>query len=150
MMKKIYFLSLILLIPMLSFGQKDEEAAKQLIKDVFEDIWSELDSTKLSYYHTDDFLILENGEVWTNDSIANYQKKQLKRENRAKRNNRFEFVKVEKSKNTIWLAYQNYATWTSEGKLVGKAHWLESAVAIKVKGKWKLKMLHSTYVKEDH
>ena len=148
-MKKIYFFLLILLTPSLCFGQKDEDLVKQLIQDVFDGIWSDLDSTKLAMYHTEDFVILENGEIWTNDSIANYQNKQLKRENRAKRNNRFEFVKVEKTKNIIWLAYQNYATWTSEGEIVGKAHWLESAVAVKIKGKWKLKMMHSTYVKDE-
>lgn len=147
-MKKLPLFILILLIPTFSFGQKNEDLAKQLIKDVFQDIWSDFDSTKIADYHTKDFLLLENGEIWNNDSIVNYQKKQLKREKRAKRENKFDFVKIEQSKNTIWLVYQNYAVWSIDGKTTGKAHWLESAVIVKIKNKWKLKMLHSTYVKD--
>lgn len=71
--------------------------------------------------------------LWNNDSIRNYQAKELKTNGNTKRENKFDFIKVEKTGNEIWVAYHNYATWTADDKVVGKAHWLESAVAIKTK-----------------
>lgn len=149
-MTKYYFIILLMscssLVTAQSTASKEEEIVKQLIKDVFQDVWSDFDSEKIKKYHTDDFLLLEDGMVWNNDSIMSYQQKQLKANKRVIRKNDFSFVRTEKLDNAVWVAYQNYATWTSDGKTVGNAHWLESAVAIKTKEGWKLQMLHSTRV----
>ncbi|WP_338763222.1 DUF4440 domain-containing protein [Bernardetia sp. ABR2-2B] len=128
---------------------KEEEAIKQLIQNVFDDVWGELDSTKIEKYHTDDFLLLEHGEVWTNDTIKSYIAKARQSEKLPKRTNSFEFIRFVKSKNSIWFAYQNYATLSVDGKVTRELQWLESAVAIKTKQGWKLQMLHSTRVKRD-
>lgn len=122
--------------------------AQNLIIGSFDDIWSDLDSEKIPQYHTDDFILLENGEVWNNDSIVNYQTKTKLRRNRPQRINRFEFLETKVTGNTVWMAYQNYAAFSQDQKVVGRAHWLESAVAVKTKEGWRLEMLHSTYVKE--
>lgn len=147
-MKKFYFFILLMSFSSLAIGQsnssKDEEVVKQLVRDAFEDIWSKLDAEKIKEYHTDDFLLLENGVLWNNDSITSYQRKELRANINTKRHNKFNFVKTEKSGNTIWVAYHNYASWTVDEEIVGKAHWLESAVAIKTEDGWKLQMLHST------
>ena len=46
--------------------------AHGLIQGAFDDLWGGLDSTKILEYHTDDFSILEQGEVWDNQMIKNY------------------------------------------------------------------------------
>jgi len=151
-MKKIAIFILFSLICQFSFAQmgamQDEEIAKRLVIGAFEEIWSNLDSTMIKHYHTDDFLLLENGVLWNNDSIRDYQKKTLERTIKWKRENKFDFVRVKKSANSIWLAYHNYATWTIDSNIIRKVHWLESAVAIKTRDGWKLQMLHSTRIQE--
>ncbi len=149
-MRRVYLIILVMLISNNSIGQNNKLTGKELVKKViigsFDDIWSNLDSIKIKKYHTDDFLLLEHGEVWTNATIKNYQKKALQASEIPKRINRFEFIEVKISGNTAWLAYHNYATFSIENKVVGNAHWLESATAIKTKSGWKLQMLHSTRI----
>lgn len=127
-----------------SFEQ--DQIIKDLISNAFEDIWSDFDTTKILDSHTEDFIILEQGEVWDNDRIKKYMKKSLSQNNKSKRNNSFEFININWSENRIWAAYHNYANWTIEDKIVGKAEWLESAVAIKTPKGWRLQMMHSTGV----
>lgn len=152
-MKYISIIALFLLFPPICFAQSqsaaDKEAAKQLVIDSFEDIWSDLDAEKIPLYHTEDFIILEQGVVWNNDSIRNYQAMELASGRNLKRHNKFDFVKVEEQGDAIWLAYHNYATWTKDSKVVGNAHWLESAVAVKTEEGWRLQMMHSTGVRNE-
>ncbi|MEO9964487.1 MAG: DUF4440 domain-containing protein [Reichenbachiella sp.] len=128
---------------------EEEQAAKQLIIDIFQDLLSDFDSTKVETHLTSDFLLLEHGEVWNNDTIKNYIRKALIYPDSTVRNNRFEFIKFEKSGDMIWLAYDNYAYWTKNGNVVGRMHWLESAVAVKKGSGWKLKMMHSTRIQNE-
>ncbi|WP_338812653.1 DUF4440 domain-containing protein [Bernardetia sp. Wsw4-3y2] len=129
---------------------EEKQSIKQLIQSAFDDVWGELDSTKIEKYHTDDFLLLEHGEIWTNDTIKScYIAKARTAEKLPKRTNSFEFIRFVKSKNSIWFAYQNYATLSIDGKKIMDLQWLESAVAIKTKQGWKLQMLHSTRVARD-
>ena len=65
-----------MLFTTISFGQVSNETDKTLIKNLviesFDEIWSKLNSKNIDKYYTKDFLLLENGEVWNNDSITNY------------------------------------------------------------------------------
>ncbi len=126
----------------------DEFLVKQLIVNSFDEVWSNLDTNKVSDFHTDDFILLENGVIWNNDSILNYQKNELARmqEYGYERKNKFEFIKVEESEESIWVAYDNFATWISDDEITSRAHWVESAVAVKTADGWRLQMLHSTPV----
>ena len=125
-----------------------EQAIHQLVIDAFDQVWSALDTNSLARLHTDDFLLLEHGEVWTNDSIINYQRRAMvgMLEQGYQRTNRMEFLTTEASCDLAWTAYHNYGTWTVGQDTTGQAHWLESAVAVKTAEGWKLKMLHSTRV----
>ena len=125
-----------------------EQAIQQLVIDAFDQVWSALDTNSLARLHTDDFLLLEHGEVWTNDSIINYQRRAMTGmlEQGYQRTNRMEFLTTEGSGNLAWTTYHNYGTWTVGQDTTGQAHWLESAVAVKTAEGWKLKMLHSTRV----
>lgn len=137
----------------LSFGQVSNETDKKLIKNLvmesFDEIWSKLNSKNIDKYYTKDFLLLENGEVWNNDTIANYLDKALLDKPNPIRINTIEIIDTKVTNKTAWVAYHNYATFSIDGKIVFKAHWLESATAILTDKGWKLDMLHSTPIKKD-
>ncbi|MEL6673363.1 MAG: hypothetical protein AAFR61_14260 [Bacteroidota bacterium] len=125
---------------------EEEQAAKALIQGSFDEIWGGVDSTAIAKYHTDDFIILEHGEVWDNDRIKVYIRGQLQRENRPLRINKMEYISVEKYGASIQMAYHNFAEFVRADTLVGKGQWLESALAVKTPEGWRLKMMHSTRV----
>ncbi|NER18368.1 nuclear transport factor 2 family protein [Spongiivirga citrea] len=119
------------------------KAVQQLVQDVFDDVWSDYKKETLNKYHTKDFIILEHGEVWTNDTIADWCVRAAKRDQGVERINSFDFFKTEKTADRIWMAYHNYATFKgSQGE--SKMQWLESVIAIKTDSGWKLQMMHST------
>ncbi len=122
--------------------------AKDLIQGSFDDLWAGLDSTKIQKYHTEDFIVLEQGEIWDNNRIKTYMESQLARPNRPKRTNAMDYISIEKYGNSIQIAYWNYAEFKTGDSLVGKASWLESALAVKTKEGWRLKMMHSTRVRQ--
>ena len=127
----------------------ETQIAKDLIQGAFDDLWGGVDSTKMSKYHTDDFIILENGAVWDNDRIKQYMRKQLEDTVRPKRINRMNYISIDKYGESMQIAYHNYAEFVRADTLVGKASWLESALAIKTNEGWRLKMMHSTYSGSD-
>ena len=126
--------------------KEEEEIAKNLIQGSFDEIWGGVDSTQIKNYHTDDFIILEHGEVWDNDRIKEYIRSQHLREERPKRINRMEYISIEKYGPSIQIAYHNYAEFVQADTLVGKGQWLESALAVPTSEGWRLKMMHSTRV----
>ena len=58
-------------------------------------------------------------------------------------------IEIKIANKMAWIAYQNYATFSSDNKIIRKAHWIESATAILTEGGWKLEMLHSTRIKNE-
>ncbi|MBK9319657.1 MAG: DUF4440 domain-containing protein, partial [Bacteroidetes bacterium] len=113
-----------------------------------DEIWSKLNSKNIDKYYTKDFLLLENGEVWNNDSITNYLDNAILRKPNPKRMNTIEIIDIKIANRMAWIAYQNYATFSTDNKSL-KAHWLESATAILTETGWKLEMLHSTRIKNE-
>lgn len=124
---------------------EETEIAKNLIQGAFDDLWAGVDSNKIAKYHTDDFIILENGEVWDNDRIKEFMRKQLANENRGKRINKMDYISIDKYGPSMQIAYNNKAEFYQNDSLVGKSSWLESALAVKTKEGWRLKMMHSTW-----
>lgn len=125
------------------------QIAKDLIQGVFDDIWSARDSTKLLDYHTKDFVILENGEVWDNTRIKKFMRDQMSRQNRPDRINKMDYISVDKYGESIQLAYQNHADFIRNDSLLFEGNWLESALAVKTEKGWRLKMMHSTWVNKE-
>jgi len=136
----------------LSIGQSTEVSPteqaeiKALVQGIFDDVWGGLDSTKILDYHTEDFIILENGELWDNADITAYVRNSLKNKVIHKRENSFEYISMEKQGSSIWAAYHNYASFSVAGKETGKGYWLESIVTIPTDDGWRLRMMHSTWV----
>lgn len=127
---------------------QETEIAKALIQGAFDDLWAGVDSTKINTYHTDDFIILEQGEIWDNDRIKKYMVRQLQNENRPKRTNKMDYISIEKYGPSMQIAYYNHATFTQADTLAGTARWLESALAVETEQGWRLKMMHSTWAPE--
>ena len=143
----------LVLFTTISFGQGSMETDKTLIKNLvvesFDEIWSDLNAKNIDKFYTKDFLLLENGEVWNNDTIANYLNNAILRKPKPKRLNTIEIIDIKIANGKAWVAYHNYATFSIDDKIVRKAHWLESAVAILTEDGWKLEMLHSTRIKNE-
>lgn len=129
-----------------SVSSEEEKEVKRLVQGIFDDVWGGLDSTKILDYHTEDFIILENGELWSNKEIKSYIKRSLQSEKKTARLNSFDYISMEKQGSAIWAAYHNYATFSVSGKETGKGYWLESIVAIPTNQGWRLRMMHSTWV----
>ena len=123
---------------------EETKIAKNLIQGAFDDLWGGVDSTKISLYHTEDFIILEHGEVWDNDRIKKFMRGQLKNINRPTRINKMEYIAIDKYGPSIQLSYFNTADFVQADSLVGQGKWLESALAVSTPEGWRLKMMHST------
>lgn len=127
----------------------DQAAVHQLIQDIFDNIWSGTDTSYVGRYHTDDFVLLEHGEVWTNDTIRNYQLRKAAnpQADAPARKNSFAHFRTSQNGDEIWTAYHNYGHWvTADQDTVSAYEWLESAVAVRTDTGWKLRMMHSTRV----
>jgi len=127
---------------------EEKKIAQNLIQGAFDDLWGGLDSTKILQYHTQDFYILEQGKVWDNNRIKEFMKAQLAREVQLRRVNKMKYLTVEKIGSIINIAYENRAEFYKADSLVGKAEWLESALAIPTTDGWRLRCMHSTFVPE--
>ena len=126
---------------------EETQIAKDLIQGAFDDLWGGVDSTKILDYHTEDFVILEQGQVWDNDRIKQYMRGQLAREERPLRINKMNYLSIDKYGPSIQIAYYNDADFMEGDSLVGQARWLESALAVPTPDGWRLKMMHSSRVR---
>lgn len=152
-MKKSFQLLLILFISASAAGQTPGEANEALIKDLivdsFQGIFSDLDPEALKEHCTEDFLLLETGEVWDMERMREYVARAREQKNRSERINSFEFIEIKIEGKMAWTAYHNTAHFKRNGEVVGEMNWLESATAILTEDGWKLQMLHSTVVEDE-
>ncbi|UJH92795.1 nuclear transport factor 2 family protein [Antarcticibacterium sp. 1MA-6-2] len=145
------FFLMLLSVPVVAQNsvEDEEQQIKDLITNYFNDIFSKNEQDKLSDYQTEDYLLLENGEVWDTEIIKGYMEKAAARERSPERINTFKFIEVKVSGDLAWAAYHNNAVFKRDGEKLGEMNWLESATAIRTKDGWKLQMLHSTIVKKE-
>ena len=80
------------------FGQSlietDKSRIKELIIKSFDEIWSELNSKNIDKYYTKDFILLENGVVWNNESISTYLDKAILKKPIPIRVNSIEIIEI--------------------------------------------------------
>lgn len=145
-MNKILLLLSVTFILSLSEGdaQSDEVAIKQSITKLFDGL-SFLDEAMIRGELTDDFQLLEDGLVWNADSLVGVLHKVDKAT--FSRVNRFEFLKVEQKGNVAWVSYFNYASVAVKDRKFD-LKWLESAVLLKTRNRWRIAFLHSTRIKQ--
>ena len=133
-----------------AFSQSsDQLQIEQLIQNSFDEIFSNYEVDKLIDFYTEDFLLLEQGEVWDMAIIRDYLTKAKSNLTPPTRTNRFEFIKTDVEGDRAWVAYHNYATISRDGQVLREIYWLESATAIRTTNGWRLDMLHSTRVDQE-
>jgi hypothetical protein len=125
--------------------EKDNpEILKKILIDYFNGIKTQ-DLAILDSLTTSDFVLFEDGMIWTNDSLirTNPKIRTIKREWT------FDFIKVDIDNESGDLVYYNHGHFVINDTIERKREWLESATFKKVNGNWKLKFLHSTVRKKD-
>ncbi len=129
-------------------AQKDlteQEKVKAAITDMFQEL-ANRNSEKIKDYCEPDIQILENGVIWTLDTLV----KKIKSNNATdfKRINTFDFLNVTVDRKSAWPTFNNNAEITRNGEHF-RVEWLETAILIKKKNKWRIKVLHSTLLKRE-
>ena len=144
-MKKFLIFSIILAyIPFTGVAQNapDAQQIEELIQKSFDVVFSEKDLSKFDDFYTEDFILLEHGEVWDKEKIE--QMMLMIKDDPSERINEFDFIEVKINGDMAWVAYHNKAIFKRNGTITGELNWLESATAIKTEDGWRLEMLHST------
>jgi hypothetical protein len=131
-----------------SSEMKKEDQIKELISNSFQKIFSDLDPQALDTYCTQDFLLLETGEVWDMERMRNYLDRASEQKSKVIRFNSFDFIEIKIEGKMAWVAYHNKAEFKSGEEVVRELNWLESATAILTEEGWKLQLLHSTIAEE--
>ncbi len=122
-----------------------KRAVEQTIIDLFESL-SANDSISLRALTTPDILLFEYGNIWTLDTLL-VRAYRPARAKDFKRINTIHFISTSVEKNTAWSSYRNKAEITSNGKQ-RVIEWIESVVLIRSNKKWRIKLLHSSLVKQ--
>jgi len=110
---------------------------------LFFDDLARLDTAALRHHVSSDFVLLEDGSVWNLDSLNQALAKMIGKP--FTRTNTIEVISTRKRADVVWISYYNTAHITlAEKKRIIK--WLESAVLVKEKSRWKLTLMHSTTI----
>ena len=90
---------------------------------------------------TVDYILIEDGEIWTMDKEIDHYKKSAHRI--LNRQDQFNILFVKIQGNSAYAVYGLKSVITEGGKLLTK-RWNESAIFRKVQGTWKIALIHST------
>ena len=90
---------------------------------------------------TDDYLLIEDGEIWNMEKEAAYYKQNEKRV--IEREDHFDLNYMKILDNTAYVVYKLRSDITENSKLIQK-NWNESVIFRKVDGKWRIALIHST------
>jgi len=141
-MKKIALI--FLLFTQFSFAQTPEKGEVQQVITRFFDALSVTNIPQMKAEVSDGFILLENGEIWTIDTLAN--KISRPKPEGYLRQNSFDFIETKVEKNRAYVYYKNKAEITSKTRNA-TVKWLESAILRKEKGRWRMEFMHSTPMK---
>ena len=133
-----------LLSTQFSFAQTTEKAEVQQVITRFFDALSVTNIPQMKAEVSDDFMLLENGEIWTIDTLAN--KISRPKPEGYLRQNSFDFLSTKIDKNRAYVYYKNKAEISSKTRSA-TIKWLESAILRKEKGRWRMEFMHSTPMK---
>jgi hypothetical protein len=141
-MKKIALI--FFLFTQFSYAQTPEKGEVQQVITRFFDALSIANIPQMKAEVSDGFILLENGEIWTIDTLAN--KISRPKPEGYLRQNSFDFIETKIEKNRAWVYYKNKAEITSKTRNAS-IKWLESAILRKEKGRWRMELMHSTPMK---
>jgi hypothetical protein len=141
-MQKFKVLSFLSIILFSSISHGTENTPFVTVQEFFA-ATSASDHNRLRAIATEDFQLLEVGEVWDIDKLIS-----VIQPTDMKRLNYFNLISTKVMENVAWVSYWNKAKFV-RGDNEGQAYWLESAVLIKSNSKWRIQMLHSTRINEE-
>jgi len=147
-LRKVIFLTIAIYISGLLQAQqifsKQEQEIQQSVIEMFQAL-SDRDSTTLKAYCSSDITLYEYGQIWTIDTLI---RKAITMNQSAdfKRNNTFDFIKVEADKTVAWVTYWLNSTITKDTKET-VIQWLETVTLVRERKQWKVKHLHSTLIR---
>jgi hypothetical protein len=144
-MKTISILTMILGLGLLTNCEQkkdDPEILKKILTDYFDGIKTQ-DLEKLNSLTTSDFVLFEDGVIWTNDSLVTMKEKFSSFKGAWK----FDNISVNIDESSGDIVYFNHGDFVFNDTIKMKIDWLESATFRKVDGKWKMNFLHSTVKK---
>ena len=121
----------------------DAQAAKQVIADYYDLFYRRLDERGYRALLTDDYLLLENGEIFdANGDIASMPKAG----DGYTRSDAFDFRTVRMLGDTAYVIYFLRSAVVEKTEAARNLEWLESAVLRRTGGHWRVAVLHSTRV----
>jgi hypothetical protein len=141
-MKKIALF--VLLSTQFSFAQTSEKTEVQQVITRFFDALSVANIPQMKAEVSYGFILLENGEIWTIDTLAN--KISRPKPEGYLRQNSFDFLSTKIDKNRAYVYYKNKAEISSKTRNA-TIKWLESVIFRKEKGRWRMEFMHSTPMK---
>lgn len=122
-----------------TFASDDAEAARQTMRDFFR-AWSEGNERWYRTLCAEEYLLVEDGEIWDYErDVAMLAKRQKD----YKRSDHFEFRHTFLRGDTAYVVYE-LTSEIYEGGQTRHRKWLESAVLVRRDGRWQVALLHST------
>lgn len=125
---------------------KEEQRVQETVMAFF-DALSARDSVRLKSFCAPDILLLEYGAVWNLDTLI---RRAITANTAAdfKRKNSIDFINTSVDNRTAYTIYNLHSEVSQNGKQMS-IHWLETVVAVKENDRWKIKVLHSTRLKQE-
>jgi ketosteroid isomerase-like protein len=133
---------MILMVMVIGGCEMAERPAFNMVQRLFAAM-SAYDYQAMSETVTDDFQLLEDGEIWRIDELKMAVERM---EGNATRRNYFSVIKSVPNGDMMWISYWNRADVSYGNNENRSRSWLESVVLKKVAGEWKIHLMHSTVV----
>jgi ketosteroid isomerase-like protein len=92
-----------------------------------------------------DYILIENGEIWNLEKELGYMKSKMSE--KTVRQDHFDFKTVKIIGDVAYLVYELRSEITRDGA-VKNIQWTESAIVSKYSGAWRIKLIHSTKIRE--
>jgi len=127
-----------------SWCQHDSTKIITLLKNDYSTM-PNLDLDKHKSNCTEDYLLIEAGDIWDMKREAQWYNDPSSKVTDRKDQFEFKYIRIEG--NIAYAVYNLKSAIVKEGKLV-QMNWNESAIFRRVKGEWKIALIHSTPVKE--
>jgi hypothetical protein len=94
---------------------------------------------------TEDYMLIENGEIWDLRKEVEYMKSQIGL--KTIRNDQFNIKTLHIENSFAYVVYELKSDISTDG-VTKKYQWTESAIFQKISGDWKLNLIHSTTTKD--
>ena len=140
---RVLILTLFLSVTILSQEKKDSLEIVQLLKEDYRTLQTH-DISKHRELCTDNYLLSEDGNILRMDDEAVLYKKDAHKV--FERKDYFDFKYIGIFEDTAYAVYRLKADFVDTGNSTEK-NWTESVIFKKIKGKWKIELIHSTPIK---